>query len=51
MARYLVKYKVGSTYYERFLDLQFGGESEAREALCRQSSSYRDAVILSVSHT
>ena len=49
MARYLVKYKVGSTYYERTLDLRFGGEGEAKEALCRQSSSYRDAVILSVS--
>ena len=48
MARYCVKYKVGATTYERSFDLNYGSEGEAKEALCRQSSSYRDAIILSV---
>ena len=49
MARYLVKYKIGSSFGERHLDLNFGGEGEAKEQLCRQSSSFRDAIILGVS--
>ena len=48
MARYLVKYKIGSSYGERHLDLNFGGEGEAKDLLCRLSSSFRDAIILSV---
>ena len=49
MARYLVKFKLGDTHYERFLDLKFGDKYEAKDALCRQSSAYCNAEILSVS--
>ena len=43
-----VTFKVGSTTYSRSLDLKYGSEGEAKEALCRQSSAYRDAIILCV---
>lgn len=43
-----VTFKVGSTTYSRSLDLKYGSEGEAKEVLCRQSSAYRDAIILDV---
>lgn len=43
-----VIFKIGSSTSSRSLDLKYGSEGEAKEALCRQSSAYRDAVILSV---
>lgn len=43
-----VTYKLGSTTYSRSFDLKYGTEGEAKEALCRMNSSYRDAIILSV---
>lgn len=48
MARYLVKYKLGPTYSERFLDLKFGDKYEAKDVLCSQNSAYKNAEILSV---
>ena len=48
MARYLVKFKLGSTTYERFLDLSFGDKYEAKDVLCSQNSAYKNAEILSV---
>lgn len=43
-----VTFKVGPTTSSRSFDLKYGTEGEAKEALCRQSSAYRDAIILSV---
>ena len=48
MARFKVIYRMGSSVGERCLDLKYGGEGEAKEALCRQSSAYRDVIILGV---
>lgn len=45
---YCVKFKVGPTTSERSFDLKYGTEGEAKEALCRMSSAYRDAIILEV---
>ena len=43
-----VTFKIGSTTTSRSVDLKYGSEGEAKEALCRMSSSYRDAIILNV---
>lgn len=43
-----VTFKVGSSTSVRSFDLKYGTEGEAKEALCRMSSSYRDAIILNV---
>lgn len=43
-----VTYKLGMTTSSRSFDLKYGTEGEAKEALCRMNSSYRDAIILSV---
>ena len=43
-----VTYKLGSTTSSRSFDLKYGTEGEAKAALCSMSSSYRDAIILSV---
>ena len=48
MARYLVKFKLGDTIYERFLDLNFGDKYDAKDVLCHQSAEYCNAEILSV---
>jgi len=45
---YEVTFKVGNTTSSRSFDLKYGSEGEAKEALCRQSSAYRDAIILGV---
>ncbi len=39
---------MGATTYERSFDLKYGSEGEAKDALCRMNSSYRDAIILNV---
>lgn len=43
-----VIFKVGDSTSSRSFDLKYGTEGEAKEALCRMSSAYRDATILSV---
>lgn len=43
-----VTYKLGATTSSRSFDLKYGTEGEAKEALCRMSSAYCDAIILSV---
>lgn len=48
MALYCVKFKLHDSQCERNLDLNYGSESEAKDVLCRQSSAYREAIILSV---
>ena len=46
---YPSKYNKYMTRVEQVYNEQYGlTEGEAKEALCRQSSSYRDAIILSV---
>lgn len=45
---YEVTFKVGDSTSSRSFDLKYGTEGEAKEALCRMSSAYRDAIILSV---
>ena len=44
----LVKFKVGSSYDQRSLNLEGCSEGAAKMALCQQSSAYKDAIILSV---
>ncbi len=46
--RYEVTFKKNSTTYQRTLDLKYGSEGEAKEALCHQSADYRDVIILGV---
>lgn len=46
--RYEVTFKKNSTTCQRTLDLKYGSEGEAKEALCRQSADYRDVIILGV---
>ncbi len=43
-----VTYKLGMTTSSRSFDLKYGTEGEAKEALCRMNSAYRDAIILNV---
>lgn len=46
--RYEVTFRKNSTIYQRVLNLNYGSEGEAKEALCRQSADYRDVIILGV---
>lgn len=43
-----VIFKVGDSTSSRSFDLKYETEGEAKEALCRMSSAYCDAIILSV---